>query len=88
MEIFSHIFKMVTPRALRLLLLFIALNCLTSATFIAALDKLWRTPMAWHGVVTGALFGVPSDILIWPHFHSQANVLLFWRGCVGGVSIC
>ena len=27
-----------------------------------------------HGVATGALFGVPSDILIWPHFHSQAAV--------------
>ena len=27
-----------------------------------------------HGVVTGTLFGVPSDILIWPHFHSQATV--------------
>ena len=37
MDIFSHIFKMVTPRALRQLLLFIALNCLTIATFIANL---------------------------------------------------
>ena len=37
MDIFSHIFKMVTPRALRQLLLFIALNCLTSAAFIANL---------------------------------------------------
>ena len=27
-----------------------------------------------HGVATGALFGIPSDILIWPHFHSQATV--------------
>ena len=34
-DIFSHIFKMVTPRALRHFLLFIALNCLTHATFIA-----------------------------------------------------
>ena len=31
MDIFSHIFKMVTPRALRQLSLFIALNCLTGA---------------------------------------------------------
>ena len=37
MDIFSHIFKMVTPIALKQLLLFIALNCLTSATFIANL---------------------------------------------------
>ena len=37
MEIFSHIFKMVTPRTLRQFLLFIALNCLTDATFIANL---------------------------------------------------
>ena len=37
MDIFSHIFKMVTPRALRQLLLFIALNYLTSAAFIANL---------------------------------------------------
>ena len=36
-DIFSHILKMITPRALRQLLLFIALNCLTSATFIANL---------------------------------------------------
>ena len=34
MDIFSHIFKIVTPRALRQLLLFITLNCLTSAAFI------------------------------------------------------
>ena len=27
-----------------------------------------------HGVATGALFGVPSDILILPHFHSQSKV--------------
>ena len=27
-----------------------------------------------HGVATSTLFGVPSDILIWPHFHSQATV--------------
>ena len=37
MDIFSHIFKMVTPRALRQVLLFIALNYLTSAAFIANL---------------------------------------------------
>ena len=37
MNIFSHIFKMVTPRALRQLLLFIALNYLTNAVFIANL---------------------------------------------------
>ena len=37
MDIFSHIFKMVTPKALRHLLLFIALNYLTSAAFIANL---------------------------------------------------
>ena len=37
MDIFSHIFKMVTRRALRQLLLFIALNYLTSAAFIANL---------------------------------------------------
>ena len=37
LDIFSHIFKMVTPRALRQLLLFIALNCLTDAAFIANL---------------------------------------------------
>ena len=37
MDIFSDIFKMVTPRALRQLLLFIALICLTSATFVANL---------------------------------------------------
>ena len=37
MDIFSHILKMVTPRALTQLLLFIALNCLTSAAFIANL---------------------------------------------------
>ena len=37
MDIFSHIFKMVTPRALGQLLLYIALNCLTSAAFIANL---------------------------------------------------
>ena len=36
----------------------------------------------WRGysVAAGALFGVPSDSLIWPHFHSQATCLLFWRG--------
>ena len=37
MNIFSHIFKIVTPRAPRQLLLFIALNYLISATFIANL---------------------------------------------------
>ena len=37
MDIFSHIFEMVTPRALRQFLPFIALNCLTSAAFIANL---------------------------------------------------
>ena len=37
MDIFSHIFRMVTPIALRQFLLSIALNCLTSATFIANL---------------------------------------------------
>ena len=37
MDIFNHIFKMVTPRALKQLLLFIALNYLTSAAFIASL---------------------------------------------------
>ena len=37
MDIFSHIFKMVTPRVLRQLLLFIALNYLTSVAFIANL---------------------------------------------------
>ena len=36
-DIFSHIFKMVTPRALGQPLLHIALNCLTGATFIANL---------------------------------------------------
>ena len=36
-DIFSHIFKMVTARALRQLLLFIALDYLTSAAFIANL---------------------------------------------------
>ena len=36
-DIFSHIFKMVTPKAPRKLLLFIALNYLTSAAFIANL---------------------------------------------------
>ena len=35
MDIFSYIFKMVTPRAVRKFLLFIKLNCLTNATFIA-----------------------------------------------------
>ena len=33
-----------------------------------------------HGVATGALFGVPSDILIWPHFHSQAAVPFVMAG--------
>ena len=37
MDIFSHIFKMVTPRALKQLLLFFPLNYLTSAAFIANL---------------------------------------------------
>ena len=37
MDIFSHIFKMVTHRALRQLLLFIPLNYLTGAAFIANL---------------------------------------------------
>ena len=34
MDIFSHIFKIVAPRALRQLLLFIALNCLNGAAFL------------------------------------------------------
>ena len=34
MDIFSHIFKMVTPRAQGQFLLFIALNCLSNAIFI------------------------------------------------------
>ena len=38
-----------------------------------------------HVVATGALFGVPSDILIWPHFRSQATVP-FVLGGGGGVS--
>ena len=37
MDIFSHIFKMVTPSALGQLLPYIALNYLTSDTFIANL---------------------------------------------------
>ena len=36
-----------------------------------------------HDVATGALFGVPSDVLIWPHFHSQATHCAFCSG--GGV---
>ena len=36
-DVFNHIFGMVTPRALRQLFLSIALNCLTSPTFIANL---------------------------------------------------
>ena len=37
MDIFSHILKMGAPRALRQRLVFVALNCLTSAAFIANL---------------------------------------------------
>ena len=41
-----------------------------------------------HGVATGALFGVPSDILIWPHFHSQAAVPFVLAGvCWGFVNL-
>ena len=36
-DIFNHIFRMVTPRALGQFFLFIALNCLTSPVFIANL---------------------------------------------------
>ena len=42
---FSHTFKVVTPRALRQLLLFIALICLTSAAFIA---NLWSCLIPVH----------------------------------------
>ena len=34
-DVFSHILKMVTPRALKQFLLFIALNCLNDTAFIA-----------------------------------------------------
>ena len=44
---------------------------LTGLDGLTALDKLWRMRMAWPW---RTLFGVPSDILIWPHFHSQATV--------------
>ena len=41
-----------------------------------------------HGVATGALFGVPSDIFIWPHFHSQATVAFVLAGvCCGCVNL-
>ena len=36
----------------------------------------------------GTLFGVPSDILIWPHFHSQAAVPFVLAGvCWGCVNL-
>ena len=38
-------------------------------------NKLWRG----HGVATGALLGVPSEILIQPHFHSQ-GIMPFCSG--------
>ena len=41
-----------------------------------------------HGVATGALFGVSSDILIWPHFHSQATMPFVLAGvCCGCVNL-
>ena len=43
-------------------------------------------PQLWinSGVATGALFGVPSDILIWSHFHSQATVPFVLAGVCWG----
>ena len=41
-----------------------------------------------NGVAIGVLFVVPSDILIWPHFHSQAAVPFVLAGvCWGCVNL-
>ena len=45
-------------------------NSLFQGLWINSGVRQWRG----HDVATGALFGVPSDILIWPHFHSQTTV--------------
>ena len=54
--------------------------------------RLWLIVLLWlwinsgihqwcgHGVATGALFGMPSDILIKPHFHSQGTVSFVLAG--------
>ena len=56
-----------------------------------SLERLWINSgvRQWrgHGIATGALFGVPSDILIWPHFHSQATVPFVLAGVCWGVSV-
>ena len=53
-------------------------QCDNGSEFKGDVTRLWINSgiRQWrgHGIATGALFGIPYDILIWPHFHSQATV--------------